>query len=371
MWRKMIIGFLIPMSLLLFLVFPIHAQESSPQQQRYFTGVIQEVVKEKEIELVKGQKNFSQTLKVLIKSGDEKGKEVTIEHGGIFKITPNQKLHAGTGIIVIKTIGQSGNISYAVFDTYRLRNVIMITLLFFLFVIGMAGKKGIGAIVGMMVSLLVIMQFIVPQILAGNDPLLISITGSLIIMCLTIYLAHGISKQTTIALGATFITLLVTGFFSYLFVKASYLTGLGNENTYLLQFGPNSINLEGILLGGMIIGALGVLDDITTAQSAAVFTLLDTDKTLSFKKLYYKAYRIGKEHITSLVNTLVLAYAGASLSLFILFVLNPSNQPYWVILNSEVITEEIIRTLAGSMGLILAVPITTAMAAFFATIDRK
>ena len=223
----------------------------------------------------------------------------------------------------------------------------------------------------MIVSVLVILQFIVPQILQGQDPLLVSIAGSLAIMLLTIYLAHGISKRTTVALGATAIALLITGVLSYFFVNITDLTGVGSEDAYLLQFGPASINLKGLLLGGIIIGALGVLDDITTSQSAAVFEIAKANKKLEFMDLIMRGYVVGKEHIASLVNTLVLAYAGASLSLFIIFVLNPSNQPYWVILNSQIIVEEVIRTLAGSIGLVMAVPIATILAAWAATKWRE
>lgn len=237
---------------------------------------------------------------------------------------------------------------------------------FSILVIITARWKGFGALIGMAISLFIILRFIVPQILKGGDPLIVSIAGSLIIMLSTMYISHGFSKKTTIAVFSTFITLIITGILSVLFVKLSHLTGLGSEDTYLLQFNPININLQGILLGGMIIGALGVLDDITTTQTAEVFELAKTDRKLSFRALLQKGLSIGKDHIASLVNTLVLAYAGVSLGLFILFVLNPVNQPYWVILNSEIIIEEVIRTISGSSGLVLAVPFTTIIAAWFA-----
>ena len=216
------------------------------------------------------------------------------------------------------------------------------------------------------ISFVILIGFIVPQILAGRDPLLISIAGSLAIMFITIYLAHGISKRTTSAVISTFISLVLTGILAFAFVKIFHLTGLGDENSYLLQMGNASINPEGLLLGGIIIGALGVLDDITTTQSAAIFELFKLDKKLSVSDLFVKGYTIGREHIASLVNTLILAYAGASLGLFVIFVLNPNQTPVWVILNSEILSEEIVRAIAGSIGLILAVPITTLVASYIA-----
>lgn len=351
--------------------FSMHAQSitqspPAPAKQDYFRGKVIEIIKEEEKEIA-GYKNFSQKARVQLTSGSEKGKKVVVEQGGIVKITPQQKLAVGEKVIVLKTSVAKSKDVYSVMDKYRLQNVLFVLFGFFLLVIAIAGKKGLGSIAGLCISFLVIIKFIVPQILNGHDPLLISILGSLIILVTTIYLAHGFSKKISVAVLSTFLSLVITGIFSYLFVFVGKLSGLGNENTFLLQFGPHNINLQGILLGGMIIGALGVLDDITTTQSATVFELAETDKKLSFSNLFAKGFSVGKEHITSLVNTLVLAYAGVSLGLFLLFEINPANQPYWVILNSEVIIEEVMRTLAGSIGLILAVPITTLLAAFAAT----
>jgi uncharacterized membrane protein len=226
----------------------------------------------------------------------------------------------------------------------------------------------VGSIVGLAVSLSVIMFFIVPQILAGQDPLFISIVGSLFIMTVTIYLAHGFSRKTHIALASTFLSLSLTGFLAYFFVDISHLTGLGNDDASSLRFGQTeNINFQGLLLGGIIIGALGVLDDITTSLSAVIEELKIANPSYTFRRLVKSGFRIGSEHISSLVNTLVLAYAGAGLPLFLFLILNPLGHPLWVILNSEIIVEEIIRTLAGSIGLVLAVPITTLMASWFVT----
>ena len=147
------------------------------------------------------------------------------------------------------------------------------------------------------------------------------------------------------------------------FVNFTGLSGL-NDETSLLIFGPTStINLQGLLLAGIIIGTLGALNDITTAQAATIFELAKTDNRLKFRKLFSKGLKIGNEHIISMVNTLVLAYAGSSLIIFIFIYLNPANVPYWVIINNELLSDEIVRALAGSIGLLLVVPIVTAIAA--------
>lgn len=353
-----------------YLLSPIaSAQSPQPQNNRYFKAEVTKIVKE-ELTKTAGYENFTQTLQVKIQDGTEKGKTVTIINGGIVKITPLQKLSTGDNVILLAS-ETKGKTTYSLFDRYRLTPILFIILAFFVFVVAIAGKKGLGAFIGMVVSLLVILKFIVPQILAGHDPLLISIIGASVIMVITIYLAHGFSKKTHVALLSTIVSLTLTGIISILFVKLVHLSGLGNENTYLLQFGQTQINLQGILLGGMIIGALGVLDDITTAQSAAIFELHSLNEKLKFPKLFKKGMNIGKEHIASLVNTLVLAYAGAGLGIFILLELNPAKQPLWIMVNSEVITEEIVRTLAGSAGIVLAVPITTLIAVFFCKYKLK
>ncbi len=355
--------------ILFFLFLPTsHAQGKllppEPPEEHYYKAQVIEVIKE-ENKKVDGSINYVQTVKLEIEDGPEKGKSVTIDHGGVVRVDSSQKLKVGETVVLIKTI-LPDKTNYTVLDRYRIDTLLYIVAGFFLLVIFVAGKKGLGSILGMIVSVLIILQFIVPQILRGQDPLLITIAGSLAIMVITIYLAHGISRRTTVALASTAGSLLITGILAFLFVEITSLSGVGTEDAYLLQFGPTSINLKGLLLGGIIIGTLGVLDDITTSQAAAVFEISRANKKLEFMDLVTRGYVVGKEHIAALVNTLVLAYAGASLSLFILFVLNPSNQPYWVILNSQVIVEEVIRTLAGSIGLVLAVPISTVLSAWVA-----
>lgn len=313
--------------------------------------------------------SFYQVVQVQILDGAEKDKKVNVEQGGLIKITPQQLLQPGDDIVLLKAVTKD-HVSYTMLDRYRLGGVIYILVGFFILVIFIAGKKGFGSILGLIISLGIIVTVIIPQVLKGHDPVLITILGSLLIMFVTMYLAHGISKKITVAVIATLIALGITGILASVFVGISHLSGLGTEDSFMLQLEPGNINMRGLLLAGIIIGALGVLDDITTSQSATVFEIHHTDPKLPFGTLAKKGFNVGKEHIASLVNTLVLAYAGASLSLFILFVINPADQPYWVLLNSEIVVEEVIRTIAGSVGLVMAVPITTLLAAWVATSPR-
>lgn len=306
--------------------------------------------------------------KVLLKflDGDMKGQEVTIDHGKGFSLDKSQLVVVGDTVLVVKSSSVDNTTTYQITDQYRLDKIIPIILLFFLAIIVLSGWKGLGSIAGMVISLGVIVKYIVPQILAGQDPLFVSIVGCLVIMMITIYLAHGFSRKTTIALVSTFITLVATGLLSVLFVRIAHLTGLGSDDAASLRLGPTAnINFRGLLLGGILIGALGVLDDVTTGLSASIFELAKANPKYQFKELFKSGMIVGREHISSLVNTLVLAYAGASLPLFIIIVLNPQHYSTTVMLNDGLIMEEVIRTLAGSIGLVLAVPLTTFLACYY------
>lgn len=365
--------FLIPSLFLLsfcFLVRQTFAVAVSPKQE-FLKAKVTNIVKEGVKQIV-GQKNIYQDLQVTILEGVEKGKTVAIENGGDFSIANDQKVAAGETIILEKTTDGSGAIHYAVYDKFRLYPVIVLLFAFCLLIVFIAGKKGIGSLLGLLISLCVIFFFIVPHMIAGEDPLLISSIGSIVILLLTSFLAHGFSRKTSLAVVSTLTALLITVFLAWFFVSLAKLSGLGSEEAYTLQLGPTSvINLKGLLLGGIIIGTLGALNDITTTQAAAIFEMGALEKKLKFEELYDKGFAVGREHVVSLVNTLILAYAGSAFAIFIFFSLNPNHQPYWVILNSETVSEEIIRTIAGSIGLVLSVPIVTILTSWFVTRYEK
>ena len=336
-------------------------------QEKYLKAQVLEVVEEGERQVSEEVKNPYQKLLLKLLDGENAGAEIEIEHGGSFALRESQKLHPGQTVVLLQTGDQ-----YNIIDQYRLGNLTFIFSLFFLAAVFIGGIKGFTSMLGMLISLLVVLKFIVPQILAGHSPILISILGSLFIMTTTIYLAHGFNPKTHVALFATFICLVLTGLLATLFIQMAYLTGLGSEEAYSLTLGQTShINFKGLLLGGIIIGALGVLDDVTTSQSAAVFELAAANPRLSTKDLFIRGLKIGREHVASMINTLVLAYAGASIALFLIFYISAQGMPFWVVLNSETIAEEIVRSLAGSLGLIMAVPVTTLLASRRAKLSKK
>lgn len=302
------------------------------------------------------------TVKIL--KGKEKGAEIKIRHMGALSADQSQKIKRGEKIIVVKVPSFEGQ-TYYITDKYRLPALAIIFAIFLSLAVFFGRLKGFTSILGLIFSILVLAKFVVPKIINGGNALLVSLTGALIIAAVSLFLAHGFNKKTTIAALSTLITLVMSGALSFAFVAFAKLFGMGSEESFYLQLAAaDTLNLRGLLLGGIIIGSLGVLDDITTAQTAVVYELKKANSSLSLRELYKRGFAVGGEHIASLVNTLALAYAGASLPLFLLFAIERP-LPSWVAINSEYIAEEIIRTLVGSTALLIAVPVTTLLAAYF------
>lgn len=249
-------------------------------------------------------------------------------------------------------------------DHVRRTPLIILFALFVGLVVIVGRRKGFLSFLGMLFSFALIGRFIVPQIVLGNNPIMISLLGALFIIPVTFYIAHGLSWKTTIAVVSTFLALFITGVLAVIFVKFTKLTGFAADEAVFLQaMTGQSINLQTLLLGGIIIGAMGVLDDITISQTSIVAKLHKTNPKLGFQKLFAESMDIGRDHIASLVNTLVLVYAGASLPLFVLFY--GSTYTYSELMNMEIIATEIVRTLVSSIGIVAAVPITTIIASWY------
>lgn len=351
--------------LFLFHATPVFAEEQITPVQDFRKAEVVKILETGEKDFFESKRPY-QLVEVKILDGSDKDTTVKIDHGSQSKLTNSQKVKVGDIVVVYRGGFNDQVDDYHIIDKYRLDFIWQLAAVFVGLVLIISRLKGLGAIVGLVISFLVILRFIVPQILQGRDPVLISILGSSFIMLTTIYLAHGFSKKTTTALISTIITLTLTGFLAAISVSLSKLSGLGDETAYQLTLNPafTNLNLNGLFLGAIIIGTLGILDDVTTTQSSAVFELARLDKKLKLGELFKRGMVIGKDHISSVINTLVLAYAGVSLPLLLLIILNPSSQPIWFILNNESLSAEIIRTIVGSMGLVLAVPITTFIAAW-------
>lgn len=275
---------------------------------------------------------------------------------------PNSRgMEEGDEIFVGKTPeGQEGP-PYFFLDYNRRFPLLVLVVLFAVVVVALSRWHGLFSLVGVGISLGVLLVFVMPAILEGSNPVAVSIAGAALIMFANLYLAHGFNARTTTAILGTMGSLGLTGILAIVFVEFAKFTGFGSEEAAFLQISADQVNLEGLLLGGIIIGTLGVLDDVTITQASAVWELRAANPSLGFIDLYRSGIRIGRDHIASTVNTLVLAYAGASLPLLVLF--SVSQRPLLDIVNSEVVAEEVVRTLVGSVGLVASVPVTTALAA--------
>jgi uncharacterized membrane protein len=291
------------------------------------------------------------------------GKEVTVPFEMDASRAQYQRLEKGDYVVVGRMV-QLPEPLYYISDVYRLNSLWWMVGLFIVVTIVCARWKGVRAFIGLGISFLIIAFFIVPRVVAGSNPLTISLVGTIIIAGVALYVAHGFQARSHLALLSTIISIGLSFGLAALFVHIGKLFGLGTEEAFLLQSVPDVvINLRGLLLGGIILGTLGVLDDITTSQAAAVEELHKANTSFGFWDLYSRASSVGREHIASLVNTLALAYTGASFPLLLLFKIY--ERPLWVTLNSELIFEEVVRTMVGSISLVVAVPLTTFVAAAY------
>jgi len=344
-------------------VHTVHAQTNQPKQE-YINGRIFEISTETKIPGDTAEQ-FFYLQKIKVRTADT-AEIIDVQAGTQLQpLSENQRYRMGTSVILVKQKDAADQIQYAIADTYRIPAMLWLLIGFLLLVLLTSRKKGFFAILGMFMSLAVLSFFIVPQIIQGQNPVVIALIGSIAVAVITVYMSHGWNLESHLAIASMMLSLLAVGLLSYAAVEAAHLAGLGSEDASYLQFGTTAkVNLQGLLLGGMMIGALGVLDDITLAQISVIHQLHDAKPEMEFGELYRRGLEVGKDHVASLVNTLILAYAAGSLPLFLLFSMNTS-QPAWVTLNSEVIAEEVVRTLTGSIGIVLAVPIATFIASYF------
>ncbi|MGW5022407.1 YibE/F family protein [Streptomyces cacaoi] len=260
-------------------------------------------------------------------------------------------------------------LQYSVIDAGRDVPMVLLAAVFALVVVLVGRLRGVLALVGLVISFAVLTLFILPAILQGSNPLVVAVVGGSAIMLASLYLCHGLSARTSVAVLGTLVSLLLIGLLGSLFIGWAKLTGNTDDQTGLVHGLYPDIEIQGLLLAGVLIGSLGVLDDVTVTQTSAVWELKEADPGASWRKIYRSAMRIGRDHIASVVNTLVLAYAGAALPLLLLFSIARSEVTS--VATSEVVAEEIVRTLVGSIGLVASVPVTTLLAALVVSADRS
>ena len=323
-----------------------------------------EVLEEGTVDLGEGSTQPYQRLLLRVEGGSLAGQEVVVEEGTVNIISQERLFHPGDRVYLERTVGPDGDHLY-ISDFVRTGPLFWIVALFMGLVVLVGRSKGLRSLGGTLFSLAVIFAFILPQIMAGRDPVGVSIAGSILLLAVSTYLIYGWNPKAHAAMAGMSLSLVLTGMLAWLFVEWTRLTGLSmEESAYLvMELGPD-INLRGLVLGGIIIGSLGVLDDICVGQASAVFELVNANRDLGWLALFRHSLNIGRDHIAAMVNTLLLAYVGASMPLMLVFTIY--QEPLWRRINREPIAEEIVRTLVGSVGLVLAVPITGLIASLLA-----
>ena len=349
------------------LMFPLFSFAQCEKQDTVFRAVVQEIIMEKETELADGAVVSQQDIKLKSLEEEFSGEEIIFRGIDSYDVVKKTTYKEGDKVLVVASFNDQGEVTYYVTDYIRDNSLILIFVIF-VFVLLLVGRfKGLRAVLSLVLSFLVIVKYIIPQILSGADPIIVTIIGSLAILLVVVYLTEGVNKKSHIASLSIFVSLVLTIILSVIFVSLAKLSGLGSEEiSFLINLDGDNIDFKGLLLAGIIIGTLGVLDDVVISQIATVEQLYETDKQQSQRTVYKKAYTVGVSHISSMANTLFLAYAGASLPLLVLFVSGESAfAAFGDVLNNEAIATEVVRTLAGSIGLVLTVPISTFLAVIF------
>ncbi|MEU9400222.1 YibE/F family protein [Streptomyces sp. NPDC048242] len=301
---------------------------------------------------------------VRVDTGKDRGRTFT----EIVQPDQTRQLHQGEQVVVAYEPSAPKDLQYAVTDVNRQFPMALLAGIFAVAVVVVGRLRGVMALVALAVSFLVLTMFILPAILQGSNPLLVAVVGSSAIMLIALYMCHGLSARTSVAVLGTLVSLMLIGFLGSQFIGWAALTGNTDDSTGLIHGLYPSIDMSGLLLAGVIIGSLGVLDDVTVTQTSAVWELHEANPSMGWRGLYRAGIRIGRDHIASVVNTLVLAYAGAALPLLLLFSIAQSSVS--TVATSELVAEEIVRTLVGSIGLVASVPVTTALAALVVSADR-
>jgi len=319
-------------------------------------------IENQEIIEVGGQDLFVQEIKFKTSLSEF----VILPIGSTFQpLRAEQLLRVGQSVILNQN--EAGELT--VVEIYRLPILLLLGLIFIGVVLAVATFHGVKSLVALVATLAVIIGWLVPTLLTGHNPILTAILGCTVIGAISLYIGHGWGWKAHLSVMVITITLFTASALATVVINLTQLAGLGSHESYVLQYGPtNLLNFQGLLLAGIMLGTLGILDDIVISQIAIVFQLKAAQPKLVKTQLFKRALNVGKDHIASLVNTLILAYTGSNLPLFLL-ILGQDRWPWWVTLSNEAIAEEVVRTLVGSIALVLAVPLATLLACL--ALERK
>jgi uncharacterized membrane protein len=333
----------------------------------YVTGQVIEITSEKclgfeqnsDPEQVAGGR--CDVLRVEITSGEKKGTEGFVEFD---YANAGVEINEGTKMQLLRIPEpEFSEDTYLFMDLNRSNLLIWVSIIFAIITIFIGRWRGVGAIVGLILTFLVLLYFMFPALLEGKSPLAVAVVAASGLVLILLYTAHGLSIRTSVAVLGTLFGIGLTAIISYLVVGFGNFSGISSDDDFLLA-GVTQIRLDGLLLAGIIFASVGVLNDVTVTQASSVWEIKESQPNYSYKELFVSGMRIGRDHIASTVYTLLFTYAGAALPTLLLIVL--ADRPSGFILSSEAISQEIVRTLVGSIGLVLAVPITTILAAVLA-----
>jgi len=357
---------------LFFFVVPVLAQgdpagADNAQIPESFEAEVLEVLDQKEFVREDGARVIQQNLRLKALNGPQMGQEFASEGISEIEVANAGIYKKGDRVLVQHSLAEDGLEKFYVADFVRRGYLYLLAGIFSLLILVIGRNKGLRSLISLIASFFVIIRFILPQILAGANPLAVGLVGALLILALMIYFTEGWNRKSHLAVLSVLVSLGITLTFSWLFVALARLSGLAQEESvFLIGLGRQAIDFRGLLLAGMLIGAIGVLDDVIVSQLEAVRQIKDADPRMSRKQVFQAAFKIGNTHLGTMVNTLFLTYAGASLPLLLLFT---ANQGVFVdfsqALNNEAIATEVVRTLAGSIGVALSMPIATALGAYF------
>lgn len=336
----------------------LSAQEVHQELQETVKAKVLEVVEQSD-RLITGTDATTtvQTLRIELLAGEKAGQVVALD---------NDIMVLGVGdVIFVNRLVAIDETEYFTFkDVERRPQLLGMALLMLVLVVAFAGWQGMRAIFSLGLSIAAIIFLLVPALLAGYEPALASLVIAGVILGLSLFLTHGVKPRVWIAFGGTFSAVGVTCLLAWLSVDWLRLTGFGSDASVYLNFSTGgTLDIAGLLLGSIIIGLLGVLDDVSITQASVVQELRGANTGLSSFELYKRAINVGRDHVGSLVNTLALAYLGTALPLVMFYA--RANADFWQSINQEIIAAEILRIIIGSIGLILAVPFTTAVAAWY------
>lgn len=334
-----------------------------------FEAKVVDVLRQENITREYGTEALQQNLKLKGLKGEWKDKEILYFGISDIDVLSNPIYKVGDKVWLNATQDENGEYRYYILGFVRRGIIYFLGAVFSILIILIGREKGFRSLFSLVISFLIITKFIVPKIMLGNNPLIISLVGCFFILMIIIYLTEGLNQKSNLAIISILISLFITFVLSLIFVKLAHLTGFSSEEASFLvgSQGNNIVDFSGLLMTGILIGTLGVLDDVVLGQIESVNQIKKLNPDLSKLKTIQSATEIGRTHLGSIVNTLFLAYAGVALPFLILLAMGSefSGVTWAQAIDNEQLATEIIRTMVGSIGLALAFPISTILATYF------